>query len=482
MGYTSTPRSTGVRTNIGTGDYSENSAFELRIINDFNRDGDSVITIALDNELDGFAQDLYIFDEARNPQTNLPIAERIGKITSQGLDDYSYIAQLDPAPAPSLRFATVLIRDDDQPSRFTERTGSSNDTLTFLSDSQDDTILAGSGNDTVSTGNGNDIVFGRNGDDIINGGTGENVLFGNSGNDTLIGGQGKDWLDGGLGNDRLTGGGGNDTYVVDSLGDTIFNVPGAGIETVVSSIDWTLKPGSGLDHLILSGSALSAIGNELRNFIQGNNLDNTLLEGGGDDDLIFGDLLGYSIPTSPDGSESVSFLSFDVFQTYTATLTKVEEFLGQNPSSQAIGGNDVLKGGSGNDKLFGWGGNDVLEGGTGNDWLFGGFGNDTLIGGSGSDRLDGGDGINRLTGGLGADLFRFSKAPIASEPGTVSTIADFQLGEDMIEIPRSAFGGNPTLGDFGFESSSGSLVYQGNLLAIIQPGTAFSASQSLQFV
>lgn len=50
-------------------------------------------------------------------------------------------------------------------------------------------------------------------------------------------------------------------------------------------------------------------------------------------------------------------------------------------------GNDTLLGGDGHDYLFGLLGNDTLDGGNGNDWLFGGHGLDTLIGGPGRNRL-----------------------------------------------------------------------------------------------
>ena len=62
-------------------------------------------------------------------------------------------------------------------------------------------------------------------------------------------------------------------------------------------------------------------------------------------------------------------------------------------------GNDLIKGGAGDDRLggtLGTGGNDVLDGGVGNDTLRGGAGNDVLIGGAGNDTL---------TGGTGADTF-----------------------------------------------------------------------------
>ncbi len=60
-------------------------------------------------------------------------------------------------------------------------------------------------------------------------------------------------------------------------------------------------------------------------------------------------------------------------------------------------GNDVVRGGSGNDRLYGESGDDLLDGGPGDDLLSGGGGNDRLVGGSGRDRFEDGSGRNTTT-------------------------------------------------------------------------------------
>jgi Ca2+-binding RTX toxin-like protein len=51
------------------------------------------------------------------------------------------------------------------------------------------------------------------------------------------------------------------------------------------------------------------------------------------------------------------------------------------------GGNDLIRGGDGDDGLFGGPANDLVKGGDGNDELVGNLGNDLLLGGRGDDVL-----------------------------------------------------------------------------------------------
>lgn len=83
----------------------------------------------------------------------------------------------------------------------------------------------------------------------------------------------------------------------------------------------------------------------------------------------------------------------------------------------AEGSADTVFGGDGNDTIYAGGGNDWVDGGDGDDWiispdgpeggndvLIGGAGNDTLQGGSGRDILLGGDGNDVLWGGSGRNV------------------------------------------------------------------------------
>ena len=67
---------------------------------------------------------------------------------------------------------------------------------------------------------------------------------------------------------------------------------------------------------------------------------------------------------------------------------------------------DVLRGGNGNDLIFGFGGNDKIDGSNGDDCLVGGFGNDKIDGSNGNDVILGNEGNDILDGSNGNDLIK----------------------------------------------------------------------------
>ncbi|MFN7384965.1 MAG: DUF4347 domain-containing protein [Dolichospermum sp.] len=171
---------------------------------------------------------------------------------------------------------------------------------------QNDTIKAGNGTDTliISGGTDNDIiyidasnttnqldipgttVFGFERFDLssftgtisFDGTTGNDWIKAGTGDDILIAGDGNDYLNGGVSADLLIGGKGNDTYVIDNVGDVIAEGLNGGIDTVESSITWTLR--ANLENLTLQGTtAINGTGNNLNNIITGNTGNNVLNAG-----------------------------------------------------------------------------------------------------------------------------------------------------------------------------------------------------------
>ena len=93
----------------------------------------------------------------------------------------------------------------------------------------------------------------------------------------------------------------------------------------------------------------------------------------------------------------------------------------------------VLRGGKGDDILYGTAGHHLLKGGAGDDYLEALSGEDWLIGGRGSDILVDSVGGSVLTGGSGADQFWVERW---AAPDAASIITDFNVGKDQIKVGR----------------------------------------------
>jgi Ca2+-binding RTX toxin-like protein len=219
--------------------------------------------------------------------------------------------------------------------------GAGNDTLNGGTGA--DKLIGGTGNDTYivdntgdviteNAGEGTDIVqssvtytLGNNienltltGTSAINGtgNTLDNYLTGNSAVNTLTGSAGNDTLDGGAGADKLTGGTGNDTYIVDNTGDVVTENANEGIDTVISSVTYTLP--ANVEKLILTGNnPINGTGNTLDNIITGNSAVNTLTGNNGNDTLSGG--LGNDILTGGNGSDTYLFGNSDGRDTINET-------------------------------------------------------------------------------------------------------------------------------------------------------------------
>ncbi|MCS6291179.1 MAG: hypothetical protein H8K10_19725 [Nitrospira sp.] len=208
-------------------------------------------------------------------------------------------------------------------------------------------------------------------------------------------------LNGGTGADKLIGGQGDDTYVVDNVSDQITESANQGLDTVQSSVTYTLV--ANVENLTLTGSgAINGTGNGLDNVLTGNNAANRLTGGAGNDTYVIGtgDSIVESVNAGIDTVQSavtwslganVENLALVGFAAVNGTGNTLANVLTGNA------GNNALVGGDGNDAIAGGQGNDVLNGGTGNDvFQFArGDGQDTVTDTSGgSDRLNFGSGIN----------------------------------------------------------------------------------------
>jgi Ca2+-binding RTX toxin-like protein len=147
--------------------------------------------------------------------------------------------------------------------------------------------------DTLWGDDGVNQLMGMDGNDVLKGYGGADSLYGGNGNDTLRGMDGNDTLDGGAGADTMRGGTGGDTYYVDNGADEVIEVAGQGADQVLTSVSYSLAPGSEVEMLGTTDraatTAISLAGNEYANTISGNAGVNVIVGGAGLDTMWGGD-------------------------------------------------------------------------------------------------------------------------------------------------------------------------------------------------
>jgi Ca2+-binding RTX toxin-like protein len=342
----------------------------------------------------------------------------------------------------------------------------------FFGGEGNDVLKGGGGDDYLDGGNGNDVLnAGDFGISILDGGSGDDTLKGGGGHDTLIGGVGNDTADysgldpdhhisvslatgqasngdrlsgienlvghanhdtlegdGGVnvlrgmgGNDTLNGGGGadvmyggtgGDMYYADP-GDTLIEYAGEGFDQVFTSVSYRLAAGSDLEWLsaefFYDTAAIDLTGNELDNYIGGNNGSNVLDGGAGIDSMNgHGGNDTYIVDNS---SDSITDFQFDGFDRVRTSVTY---------SVQPLAEIEVLET---TDPL----GTAAID-------LVGNFFNNTILGNNGQNTIVGGRGLDVMAGGGGGDVFvwrRTAETGIAGSEADV--VADFnRAGGDLL--------------------------------------------------
>lgn len=188
-----------------------------------------------------------------------------------------------------------------------------------------DNMSGGGGNDTYLIDNALDIVieaFNQGIDQVQTGLTFaltdnvENLTLtgaagingtGNALGNILIGNSANNILNGGAGADSMVGGSGNDIYVVDNVLDTVTETLNEGIDTIQSSVSYSLALFGNVENITLTGAIeINGIGNSLNNSLVGNNVAN-LLDGSSGNDTLFGKL-GNDILTGGVGLDTFVFV------------------------------------------------------------------------------------------------------------------------------------------------------------------------------
>jgi Ca2+-binding RTX toxin-like protein len=331
-------------------------------------------------------------------------------------------------------------------------------------------ILGGFGADSLTSGSGSDFIAGdhgnatltatgvltdftttqpENGDvDTINGGDGQNIVLGGNGADQITGGTGRDSVIGDNGKAKL-----DSTGVLTSIETSDAGVAGSHNDTInVSSGDNVILGGNGTDNIT------STTGNDL---IAGDNAKATFDSTGG--------------------------------QSIIRELISTDDAIGANDTINAGAGNNTILGGFGKDAITSLGGNDnvagdnaqavfdafgvmtfftttspaigdddTIDAGDGNNLILGGFGKDTLTTGNGADLILGDHGnatftaagvlTDLITSDLGIgdnDTIRAGAGDDMVFAGTGSDFLDGEAGNDTL------------LGDHGHYQSSNYINLRG---------------------
>ena len=400
---------------------------------------------------------------------------------------------------------------------------------TILGTNVDDRVRGLAGNDVIETGAGADLLDGGAGADTLSGGIGDDVYMvddpgdviventdegidtvrsstsytlaanvenltltgsqaingvGNELDNVLLGNGADNALDGGAGADEMRGAAGSDTYVVDNAGDVVIENANEGIDTVQSSLSYTLT--ENVENLVLTGTEnIYGAGNVLDNVLTGNSGENILTGAAGNDTLVGGsgaDLLDggtgndayvfnlgdgvdtivdvaapgegnlltlgpgitrddltlhqdgttLTIDVGTDG-DAVRLLNFDKDNQAGSHVVETIQFADGSQMRLV----DLLEPGTeGNDIIITGPSDDIIRAKGGDDYVFTDGGNDFIDGGSGNDILDGGTGADTLIGGTGDDTY------VVDSDGDV-VIEDEDEGTDTVQSSISyALGAN----------------------------------------
>ena len=198
-----------------------------------------------------------------------------------------------------------------------------NDVINFKKSSFKNKLYGGKGNDKIYGGKKVDTIHGEDGNDLLYGYNGNDILYGDAGNDKLYGGKGNDKLYGGAGSDILNGDAGNDIIYVGAGNDTVN--AGAGTNTIY------MKKKEGT---------------------------NTILNGGGNDTLVFADEKNFN-------NFTFANVGNDLKVTAGGTTALIKNFVtGKSSVKNIKAGNlsfsNIVKGAADSYETYGTSGNDYF--------------------------------------------------------------------------------------------------------------------------
>ena len=270
----------------------------------------------------------------------------------------------------------------------------------------------------------------------------------------------------------VVGGRGNDTYYVHNSAEQIVVAAGTPNETVISTVSYALP--ANIQNLVLQGSGLTGVANNLNDSLTSLGGPNTLVGGTGVDTFYVnnvGDKV--VVANSVNGDLIVSSVSYTLPTNVHSLalsgtgLTATGNAAGGNYLISSSGGNTLVGSAKGNDTFIVSHANDVIQVAAGavNDTVnaYSSFALPanvqklvgegakaiTLVGNSAANTIVANSGADTLTGGGGADTF------VVAPGQKMETITDFSVASgDKIDISAyQAKGLNPSFHDFGAYST-----------------------------
>jgi Ca2+-binding RTX toxin-like protein len=377
-----------------------------------------------------------------------------------------------------------------------------------------DLLQGGPGTDVAGGTDGNDTLIGNGDQDTIEGGTGDDHVYGeeqiadpalcandtvdpggdpNAAADKLSGGDGDDVLFGGHGPDEMFGGSGNDLLCGNQGADSIDGDQSANTTETDANPDPQVNTSGGNDTVYGGNGRDSVAGNFGHDFVKGNAGGDVVSGGPGNDDVsggLGGDLLngdlGVDLIVGDDaliaqGSSKAGRTTAAALEALNI-VSGIGTGVGGVPGCSTGGADgdlaDCIRGGAGNDLVFGEGGNDDINGGTEDDIVHAGTGADNpvrgdsgadvMFGDADNDTMYGDSGTDRMFGNAGSDVMSGLNDDDYMEGNQDSDTMYGDAGQDDL-IGGTSTTATPDAGDFIFGGAAPDVIV-GDNGEITRPG------------